>query len=112
MTFTIVQNDTAPPISSRLTDSGTPVDLNTENIGNVRFHMENKYKEIVIDDDLTGRVNVVDPDLGEVEYVWKTGQTENIGTYRAEWQVLYDDGKIETFPSSGKVTIEIVEELE
>lgn len=109
MTFTIVQNDTAPPISSRLADGGHPVDLS--DASNVRFHMENKFKETVIDDDLTGRVNIVDTLSGDVEYVFAPGDTSSIGTFKAEWQVLYDDGKIETFPSSGKVTVEITEEI-
>lgn len=109
MTFTIVQNDTAPPISSRLTDSGEVVDLS--DASNVRFHMEDKFERVVVDDDLTGRVNIVDSGLGEVEYVWGSDDTKNVGSYKAEWQVLYDDGKIETFPSRGKIDIEVTEEI-
>lgn len=110
MTFTIVQNDTAPPISSRLADSGVPIDLS--NASNVRFHMENNKSEVIVNDDQTGRVNIVDVDLGEVEYVWRSEDTNQPGTYYAEWQVLYDDGKIETFPSSRKIRVEIVEGIE
>jgi hypothetical protein len=110
MTFTIVQNDTAPPISSRLSDSGEVVDLS--NVSNVRFHMEDEFKNLVVDADLTGRVNIVNDDLGVVEYVFKPEDTSDVGSYDGEWQVLYDDGKVETFPSRGKVNIEIVEEIE
>jgi hypothetical protein len=110
MTFTIVQGDTAPPISSRLTDSGEAVNLS--NASNVFFHMENRYEKKVIEDDLAGRVNIVDEASGDVEYVWRPGDTDKIGSYEAEWQVLYNDGKIETFPSRGKVEIEITEQIE
>lgn len=109
MTFTIVQNDTAPPISSRLLDDGVPVELG--NASNVFFHMEDKFGRVVIEDDLTGRVNIVDAKLGDVEYAFAPGDTSDIGSYAAEWQVLYDDGTIETFPSSGKVDIEVTEEI-
>lgn len=110
MTFRIVQNDTAPPISSRLADSGEVVDLS--DASNVKFHMEDKFSRVVIDADLTGRVNIVNADLGEVEYVFAQRDTKNVGTFKAEWQVLYDNGTIETFPSEGKVEVEVVEEIE
>lgn len=112
MTFTIVQEDTDPPISSQLTDSGVPIDLST-GINNIRFHMEDKFNRVVISDDLTGRVNIVDESEGEVEYVWQSGDTDTAGTYKAEWQLLYDDGKVgTTFPSRGKITVEIMEQIE
>jgi hypothetical protein len=110
MTFTIVQNDTAPPIGSRLADSGEPVDLS--NVSNVRFHMEDRFDRVIIEDDLTGRVNIVDASAGEVEYAFTNGDTSDVGKYKGEWQVLYSDGKIETFPSAGKVDIQITEEIQ
>lgn len=109
MTFTIVQNDTAPPITSRLADDRVPVDLS--NASNIRFHMKDQYENIVVDDDLTGRVNIVDEASGEVEYAFRPEDVTDIGTYRAEWEVLYDDGTIETFPSSGTITVKITEEI-
>lgn len=110
MTFTIVQNDTAPPISSRLADSGEPINLN--DVSNIEFHMEDRFGRIVVSDDLTGRVNLVDKSAGEVEYTFTNGDLSDVGTYKAEWQVLYNNGKIETFPSSGKVEIEVTEQIE
>lgn len=108
MTFRIVQNDTAPPISSQLTDGGKPIDLSSAS--NINFHMEDMFQRKVVSDDLTGRVNIVNPTIGEVEYAWKSEDTETVGTYKAEWEVLYDDGKVETFPTSdNKVTIEVAE---
>lgn len=111
MTFTIVQNDTAPPISSKLTDSNEPVDLSSD-VSNVYFHLEDKFDRVVVSDDLTGRVNIVDGVSGEVEYAWRSGDTSDIGSYEAEWQVLYEDGRVETFPSRGKVDVEITEQIE
>jgi hypothetical protein len=108
MTFTIVQGDTSPSLSSTLTDGKSPVDISGYN--SVEIHIENKYDEVIVTDDETGRVNVVNASSGQVEYVWEQGDTDSIGTYKAEWQVTYSDGSIETFPSDGKVTIEVTEE--
>lgn len=110
MAFTIVQNDTAPPINSRLTDSGEPVNLT--DVSNIFFHMEDRYNRVQISDDLTGRVNIVDKTAGEVEYVFKSSDTEDVGTYQAEWEVLYEDGTRETFPSNGMIDIEITSGIE
>lgn len=112
MTFTITQNDTAPPIESSLRDGSVPIDFS--NVSNVRFHMENKYHELVIDDDLAGRVSKVDPNTATVEYVWKDdgSDTDTVGVYWAEWEVVYDDGTRETFPTGDKIEVQIVEAIE
>ena len=108
MTFRIVQNDTAPSITSQLTDGGKPIDLSTAS--NITFHMEDMFQRSVVSDDLTGRTNIVDPTIGKVEYTWRAEDTDTVGTYSAEWEVLYEDGKVETFPTSdNKITIEVVE---
>lgn len=108
MPFTITQDDTSPALSSTLTDGGQPVDITGYN--EVEFHMENKYQEIVINEDTTGRVSVVDAASGRVSYTFGAEDTENVGTYWAEWQVTYDSGNVETFPSGEKLKIEITEE--
>lgn len=110
MTFTIVQNDTAPTLVSTLREDEVPIDLSTAS--NITFYMENKYEEVVIIDDISGDVGVIDATGGEVEYIFTNDQTSDIGTYQAEWQVEYSDGTIETFPSIGKITVEITEEIQ
>lgn len=107
--FRITQNDTAPPIQSKLTDEGVPIDLS--NASNITFNMVDKFSRKVISDDLTGRVNILDEGSGQVEYTWKDGDTSDVGTYDVEWQVLYDDGKVETFPTGFELTVEVVEEV-
>lgn len=110
MTFKIVQGDTAPPISSKLSDEDEYVNLT--NVSNVRFHMQDRFERVVVEDDLTGRVNIVDGQTGKVEYVWSPDDTTDVGLYKAEWEVLYDDGTIETFPTDGYVDIEITEQIQ
>lgn len=109
MTFTIVQDDTAPPINSQLTDGGKPIDLSS--VSNIHFHMEDNFHRPVLSDDLTGRVNIVDKTLAIVEYAFTNGDTSDIGKYYGEWEILYDDGKIETFPSNDKIEIHVTEQI-
>jgi hypothetical protein len=111
MTFRITQSDTSPAIVSELTDSGIPVDISGAD--EIRFIMEDKYKNIIIDDDLSGSVNIVDGENGEVEYIFSEEDTATAGTYKAEWEVTFDGATtgVETFPTGNKITVEIGEEI-
>jgi len=109
MSFKITQGDSSPSLLTTLSDGGVPVELS--NVTNIRFIMEDKYERIHIDDDLQGYVNIVDPSLGQVEYVFQQDDTKQIGTYKAEFEVTYNNGAVETFPTENKITIDIVEEI-
>lgn len=74
--------------------------------------------------DLTGgRVTFVMDTLGRqpalvieasppvVEYAWQPGDTDRAGLHRAEFEVTYPDGTIETWPSGGYLLVNIVEDL-
>lgn len=47
---------------------------------------------------------------GKVQYAWTTGDTASIGPYWGEWRVWFT-GKIQTFPSDGFISFEIVSGL-
>ena len=36
---------------------------------------------------------------GEVEYRWAVGDTDTVGEFLVEWEVLWADGTTETFPT-------------
>ena len=101
MTFTIVQNDTAPSLISTLRDNNEPIDLT--GYSRVNFYVEDRYQRVVIEDDDTGNVGVLDESRGKIEYVFKPEDTTDAGTYYGEWEIIYGDGSIETFPSRGKI---------
>ena len=109
MTFTIKQNDTSPALTSQLRDSNVPINLS--GFQSVSFRMEDKFQRVVIDDDTSGNVIVTDPENGIVEYQFDESETTQVGRYNAEWVVQFDDGSVETFPSTNYITIEIVEEI-
>lgn len=112
MKFTIAQGNNSPAMVTNLSiEQGR---LNSENDGldEIKFIMENRYEEIVIEDDISGSVNILDKESAEVEYVFDESQTSTIGEYKAEFVVKYSTGAIETFPTRNKITIEVVEAIE
>lgn len=103
MTFYIKRNDTSPAIQYTLLVDGTAVDITG---AAVRFHMA-RDRHIVVDAVAT-TVNAVG---GVVRYDWQPDDTVSAGTYDAEFEVIYPDGSIETFPNSGYIPVEIKADL-
>jgi hypothetical protein len=100
--FKIKQGNTAPLLKAvlqRLNDEGEvegPADLT--GVDTVTFTMRNKTSLVVQVDE--GAADVVgDPTLGEVEYEWQPGDTDIAGNFLGEFDVLYTNGKTETFPN-------------
>lgn len=48
---------------------------------------------------------------GAVEYAWATNDTNTSGVYKAEWQVTFTDGKPQTFPNKGYISVIITDDL-
>ena len=46
-----------------------------------------------------------------IQYHWQSGDTDTVGAYIAEIQVLYENGKEETFPKSGRLVLLIEEDI-
>lgn len=105
--FFIKQSDTAPPIVVVLNDaSEDAVDLSTSS--SIMFIMSNKLTgEVVVE----AAADLLDADSGQVQYQWQTGDTDAAGVYKAEFEVTWDDGTIETFPNSKYISIKVVVDL-
>ena len=103
--YIIKRGDLMPPIAATLISS-TPNFLNDAT--GVRFRW--------VQQDLPGapvRVNngvIVDRVKGIVRYDWQSGDTDNIGSYRAEWLVDYPHGTA-TFPNTNTLSFKIVDHL-
>lgn len=106
MAFYIKQNDTSPSIETILQgiDAAEVIDLTG---CDVAFHMKHSQR----DKEVSGACTIVDEDGGKVRYDWQTGDTSVAGWYRAEFEVTYSDGKIETFPNDGAIWIHVDGEL-
>jgi predicted phosphodiesterase len=99
MDFYIKQHDTYPPLSAIIARDADVVDLTG---ATVQFHMGD-----VVDSE----AEIVDAENGRVRYVWVEGDTDTAGSYRAEFEVTFSDGAIETFPQGGYVSVFIREDL-
>lgn len=101
----IKRGDTRNAIKAVLKDgTGALVDL-TE--CEVKFHMAPLNRSATI----SRAAHVEDAAAGEVWQVWAPGETDMAGIYRAEFEVIYQDGRRETFPNNGYISIQVVEDL-
>lgn len=95
-TFYIKAGNTAPAIRVILKyPDGDPVNITGHT--SLRFHLRGPDGVNVVDADATAN----DEAAGDVQYSWSNGDTDTPGLYRAEWEVTYASGKIETFPNFG-----------
>lgn len=103
--FTIKQHDQLPELVVTLTDAA----LSVIDVGGatVRFIMSVKGGENVIDQP----ANIVDAPGGIVKYVWQEGDTALVGKYNGEFEVLFGDGRVETFPNSRYIQIQVFADL-
>ncbi len=93
------RGDTAPPLRAQLLRNGVPVQLSGTTV------MLN----------FSGNKNpctIVDAENGIIEYRWQVGDTSVTGVYRAEIEVTYSDGGVETFPNNDYIEITIFESVD
>lgn len=105
MTFSIKKGDTSPALRATLRyDDCSPINLTG---ATARFHMRQSGSSTVLIDAAAVIVSVA----GIVEYRWTSLNTATVGGYEGEFEVTYSDGKIETFPSDGFISIEVVDSI-
>jgi len=116
-TFEIKRGDTAPAFEKSLNDDlGQPVNLSNftepESSMEVDFHMRDVDYNTIIDDDTTGNVSVDAAVSGDVSYQWQSGDTDTLGSYKAEFVVTYSDGTTQSFPTRGMYDVEVTEDID
>lgn len=101
----IKANDTRP-LPATLTANGSPVNLTG---AVVRFHMRPKVAGVgsVVD----ALATIEDALAGRVSYPWAPADVNVPGIHRAEFEVTFADGTVETFPNSDWIDIEILADL-
>jgi len=91
---TFVQGDTKPDITATLyeeEDRENVLDLTTAD--SVRFQMRKPDDEVFTVDD---SADVVVADQGAVSYSWKENDLSVPGLYDAQWEIHWNDGKVQT----------------
>lgn len=99
--FYIKQGNTLPAITATLVDQNNNV-VNLTG-ATVYFHMTNGLYGNVINSQAT----IVNPTAGQVSYTWKTGDTNDCGTFSCEWYVVTSSGGQESFPQGFYNTVVI-----
>ena len=102
---TIKRGDTRNCIKAILKNaSGDPVNL----VGcSVKFHMAPLRQPAIV----SRAAHIEDAEAGEVWVVWVPGETDSTGIYQAEFEVMYQDGRRETFPNKGYISLLIQNDL-
>lgn len=115
--FYIKSYDTAPPIRATLEDGlGNRVNIAGSEVLFIMRHIWDPLTHRRPGPQLFAKpanVDQADEDTaGDVSYDWEVGDTDIPGGYRAEWEVTFTDGTVETFPNAGNVRVAIIEHLE
>jgi len=105
--ISIKQDDRRPVADITITRGGIAVDLSLAS--SVTFKMTQRGK---IDKKVDSAAVITGAVAGEVEYRWAAGDTDTPGTYRAEWEVLWNDGKTETFPTLVNDVVLVIGDLD
>lgn len=100
----VKQNDTKNTIKAVLYDKNRkPVDVTD---AKVRFLMS-KGGEIRVDNEAI----ITDAKNGVVIYPFSEGDLQESGTHQAEFEVTYEDFRIETFPTINYIPIIVMKDL-
>lgn len=99
--LTFVQGDTGPNLIGTLTypDTGDPVDLtNSDVVFQMRKGDDKRYT-------VNSVATITDAPNGTVRYDWGANDLATVGIYKAQFEITFDDGKIQT--SDPPVEIEV-----
>ncbi len=59
-----------------------------------------------------GTVTITTASTGKVSYPWQSGETNQAGLFKGEFEVTYSSGLVETFPAEGAINIRIAGDLD
>lgn len=107
--FTIKRNDLLPPLIANLQNPDkSPFDLSAPGT-TIRFGMKPPRESAPAKVAAAGRI--INAAAGQVAYDWQLGDTDTTETYLGEFQVTDNTGKPRTFPGSGFLSVNVVEDI-
>jgi hypothetical protein len=111
MPFEIKQNDLSPSFVVSLKDDfGEPTEaaVNLTAAGTVFFNMRLVDGAVKI---ARGTASITGTVTGEVTYNWVGTDTDTAGDYEAEVEIVWNNGKPETFPNGGYFAVSIIDDI-
>lgn len=107
--FSIKQHDLLPELVVTLLDNTVAVDL-TDAVS-ARLLMRNLVAGLKVD----APVSILDPavpaNTGKVKYTWGLADTDIVGVFNAEVEVIWPGNKPQTFPGDGYFTVKVGNDL-
>lgn len=109
-TKTYKRNDTGPPITIACLDGNTPQNLTTAT--SAKFIMGTINAQGVATVKVQGAMTFdADRTTGRVTYDWGVNDLNATGEYKAEVEITWANGDVQTFPSEGYLTIAVVADV-
>jgi hypothetical protein len=102
------RHDTRPTLLLRLRDVDGAVANLTGATARFLMRQQNVVPVVVKVD---REMDIIDPEDGVVRLLWNPEDTDTAGTFDAEVEVTYSDGKTKTYPNHTYDTITIVEDI-
>lgn len=105
MRVTLKRGDTRTAIKATLlSPAGTPVDLTGATVKFIMADFKGVRK-------ISRLAEIYDPENGIVWMIFEPPETDLTGTFRAEFEVTFGDGRVETYPNDDYLIIEIKPDL-
>lgn len=107
--ITMKQNDTRPSLFRSLGQTVNAVAsyIPLTAASKVTMYFRNANNTYV----MTGSCTIASAAGGVVRHDWVAAESATVGIYSAEFEILWNDGGIETVPNSGYFAIEFVDDI-
>lgn len=109
MTWSIKRNDRDPSYTAQLLENGSPLPGLAG--ASVRFIMVPANSPDGTTPKVDGVATIDDVDTAMVSYEWDAGDTDTAGTYWAEFEVTFSNGRARTFPAKDYLYIRVLDDL-
>lgn len=106
--FDIKQYDLLPDLILTVADDDVPVNLSAAS--SAKLIVSNRSGILI-----EAAVEIEDQDdedlVGKVRYIWQPGDTDTVGTYNMEVEVMWAGERPETFPAKGYLKLSVNRDL-
>lgn len=109
--FTIKRNDTLPAITVNIRTRGYVNELIPYSLTAVTastFSMTDENGNLKIS---SASAQILVASAGTIQYNWVNGDTDTIGTYNGEFELIFSGGSKMSIPSIGSLDIHIIRDI-
>ena len=109
--FIIKRNDTLPALQICLIDRGClggKEPFNMDGVTGATFTMANDCGDYKI---FAKDAQIVSLSAGTIQYNWEAADTNEAGSFKGEFQLLYSDGNKMSIPQNGQIMIDIPKDV-